>query len=65
MEATNAFAMLRKRVKMSQKDVSKQLCVSRSTVAMWETGKTIPRAEMLIKLADLFHCTVDELLRRD
>ena len=47
---------------LTQKDVGEALEVKRSTVAMWETGKSRPRAEMLLKLANLFCCTTDELL---
>ena len=50
---------------MLQEDVASALGVDRSSVAKWETGKAVPRATMLIKLADLFGCTVDELLRND
>ena len=29
---------------------------------MWETGKTRPRASLLVKLAGLYCCSLDELL---
>lgn len=64
-EKLNNFALIRKERKMLQEDVASALGVDRSSVAKWETGKAVPRATMLIKLADLFHCTVDELLRND
>ena len=44
-------------------DLALLLEVSRSTVAMWESNKVYPRAERLKKLADLFGCTIDELIR--
>lgn len=49
-------------VGLSQKKLAAKLDVDRSTVAKWETGKSKPRADMLIKLAAILGCTVDELL---
>ena len=47
---------------LSQVEVAKRIGVSDAAVSMWETGKTRPRASLLLKLANLYHCTVDELL---
>ena len=54
---------LRKKAGISQCELAKQIGVSRSTVAMWETGKNVPRAGLLTEIADILHCTVDDLLR--
>jgi len=53
----------RKEKKLTQEQLARGVGVSRSTVAMWETNQATPRAATLLKLADLFGCTVDELLR--
>ena len=37
--------------------------VDRSTVAKWETGIAYPRVEILIKLSEIFGCTLDELVK--
>lgn len=37
---------------------------NRASVTMWKNG-SIPRNETLVKLADYFHVTVDDLLRED
>lgn len=58
----NFIKKKRKDCRLSQKDVAAACEVVQSTVAMWETGKSVPRAGVLIKLARLFDCTVDELL---
>ena len=50
---------------MTQKELADRLGVSRSTLAMWETGKSYPRVEVLIKLSEIFGCTIDELIRRN
>jgi transcriptional regulator with XRE-family HTH domain len=39
--------------------------LERSTVAKWETDASKPRADLLPKIADLYNCTIDELLRDD
>ena len=59
----NAFRRFRDRTSLTQEKASELLGVERSTVAKWETGEALPRAEMLIKAADLYGTTVDDLLR--
>ena len=49
----------------TQKSVASLLGVNQSTVALWETGKTMPRASLLPRIAKLYNCTVDELLMPD
>lgn len=49
---------------MTQEEVAEKLGLSRSTVAMWENGESQPRAETLLKLAELFNCTIEELLKK-
>ena len=50
---------------LTQEALAKMMGISRSAVAMWETGQTRPRAQLLPKLADILGCTVDELLRKE
>ena len=53
----------RVRLGLLQYELACIMNVKQSTVAMWESGKSLPRTEILIKLADLFGCTIDELVR--
>ncbi len=48
---------------LTQEVLGGRVGVTRSTVAMWETGKAIPSADKLPKLAEIFGCTIDELFR--
>lgn len=57
-----SFASARKRAKLTQVEVARAIGVDQSSVCLWETGKTMPRAAILSKLAALYGCTVDELL---
>lgn len=50
---------------MTQEDLAEIMEVSRQTVAKWEADAAYPEIDKLIKLADFFHCTVDQLLRED
>jgi len=50
---------------LSQRAVAKELGITDAAVCLWETGKTMPRAALLPRLAALYNCTVDELLRED
>ncbi len=53
---------LRMAIGFTQKQIATELKVGQSAVSMWENGASKPRADTLKKLADLLHCTVDELL---
>lgn len=59
------MAYARRRAGMLQRQVAEELGVSMGTVAMWDTGRNRPRADMLPRIAKLYNCTVDELLRED
>ena len=56
------LAELRKEKSMSQEKLAKRIGVSRSAVAMWETGASQPDNETLVKLADMMSTTTDYLL---
>ena len=54
---------LRKNKGVHQKEISKQLGISVSGYSLYETGQREPDIEKLIKLADYFNITIDELLK--
>ncbi len=59
------FSQARKKAGLSQSQVAKALGVDQSAVCRWETGENMPRAAMLARMAQLYGCTVDDLLRKD
>lgn len=52
---------LRKQVNLSQEALGEKLNVSRQAVSKWETGLSNPDTENLIRLAEIFKISVDEL----
>lgn len=65
MTLSEKIAALRAERKLSQGDLAEKLDVSRQSVSKWETGQAVPELDKIIKLADLFGVTVDELVRED
>ena len=53
----------REREKLSQEQLANALSVERSTVAKWETGKAMPRADKLPELAKVLGCEVSDLFK--
>uniref|UniRef100_UPI004056A957 helix-turn-helix domain-containing protein n=1 Tax=Acetatifactor sp. TaxID=1872090 RepID=UPI004056A957 len=47
---------------MSQEQVALQVHVTRQTVSKWEKGISVPDAETLIKIAEVFDVPVGELI---
>lgn len=48
-----------------QKQVAADLGIDRSRYVKWETGKSEPPAEIILRLADYYGVSVDELLGRE
>lgn len=53
---------LRAEKNISQKDLAEMLYVDRSTVASWETGRRVPDAMMLTRIATCFGTDVNTLI---
>ena len=58
----NSIQLKRIEQGLKQKDVAKILEIKQSTVSMWETGQSKPRADTLMKLSKILDCKVEELL---
>ena len=61
----NGFAQMRIAAKLKQEDVADKLSTDRSTVAKWETGVAMPRADKLPAIAKLYGCSIEKLLATD
>ena len=53
---------LRKNKGLSQEELSIKLHIVRQTVSKWESGLSVPDAEMLINISELFETPVSEIL---
>jgi len=53
---------LRKNKGLSQEELSVKLHVVRQTISKWESGLSIPDAEMLITISELFETPVSKIL---
>ena len=56
---------LRKKAGYSQQQMAQKLHLTQGAISQWENGITVPAAEQLSALADVFEISVDELLGRD
>lgn len=52
---------IRKSKGLTQSYIATQLKIGRTTVAMWESGKSMPTADKLPELARILGCTIDDL----
>lgn len=57
------IATMRKKAGLTQELLADKLGVGRTTVTMWETEANTPPTKYLRPLAEIFGCTVDELLK--
>lgn len=55
---------LRKKYNFTQADIGEKLNVSVQAVSKWENDLSLPDYDYLIKLADLFNTSIDQLLGR-
>ncbi|MCK8606859.1 helix-turn-helix domain-containing protein [Apilactobacillus ozensis] len=51
--------------KLTQDEVANKLIVSRQTISSWENERTYPDINSLIKLSNLYHVSLDTLLKED
>lgn len=56
--------MLRKNKQMTQDDLADVLNVSKMAVSKWERGINFPDIEIMCRMTDYFHISLDELLGR-
>lgn len=47
----------------TQQQLSERLGVKQSVVSLYEKGSNMPSLDVLIKMADVLHCSIDDLVR--
>ena len=59
---TNNLTFYRKKNGLTQGQLGELLHVSAQAISKWENGQAEPSIEMILKLAEIYHITTDELL---
>lgn len=57
------LAMLRRQNNYTQEQLAELLCVARQAVSKWESGLAYPETEKLIRLSELYDCSIDYLIK--
>ena len=60
---SDKLQLIRKNKGLTQEELAEKLSVSRQAVAKWESGQGYPEITNLIQISNLFHVTVDYLVR--
>lgn len=55
----------RKKANLTQEQVAEFLGVSRQTISNWEAEKTYPDIVSVVKMSDLYHVSLDHLLKEE
>ncbi len=55
---------LREELGMTQEELAEKLSISASAVGMYEKDLRNPNHELILKIADFFHCSIDYLFGR-
>ena len=58
----NRIKYLRQELNMTQQELADKLDGAKSTIAMYENENRKPSMEILIKLSEIFNCSIDYLL---
>ena len=58
----NRIKNLREELNMTQQELADKLDGAKSTVAMYEKGDRKPSLEVLVKLSEIFNCSIDYIL---
>lgn len=57
----NQIRKYRKKRNLKQSELALLVGVNRTAVTKWESGEANPRAERLLKIADVLRCSIDDL----
>lgn len=54
---------IRKKLGITQKDLADMLGVTPNAISQWENGVRNPSLENVKRLAEILHCTTDDILK--
>ncbi len=58
-----SFKGARERAFLTRDEAAERFGVDQSTIHAWETGKWLPRASLLPKIAEVYGCKIDDLFK--
>lgn len=65
MELGKQIQKYRKEQSLSQDELAEKVYVSRQTISNWENDKSYPDVNSLILLSEVFHTSIDNLIKGD
>ena len=65
MELGKQIRKYRKEQSLSQDELAEKVYVSRQTMSNWENDKSYPDVNSLILLSEVFHTSIDNLIKGD
>ena len=65
MEFGSKIRQYRVQANLSQEELSERVYVSRQTISNWENEKSCPDVKSLILLSEIFHVSLDQLIKGD
>ena len=65
MQLGQTIVKIRKEHELSQEEFAKEFNVTRQTVSNWENEKSYPDLLTLVKLSDMFGCSLDSMLKEN
>lgn len=64
-ETINGFEKCRRRAGLTQVGAAQAIGVAQGTISQWENGNNYPPGERLKVVAEVYHCTIDQLFDRE
>lgn len=59
------YVALRDKRGLTDADIAKETGIPQSTFSDWKSGKSIPKLPKLIKIAEVFNTSIEELITSD
>ena len=65
MEVKEQIRAYRSSLGLSQEELAEAVYVTRQTISNWETGKSYPDIQSLLRLSALYGVSLDQLIKGD
>jgi transcriptional regulator with XRE-family HTH domain len=65
MKISEQIKQQRKSHHMSQQELANELNISRQSISKWENGSALPSFTNIMAISELFHISLDELIKND